>query len=314
MSDSPKLTVFCVTYNQANYIKQTIESCLAQITDFPFELVIGDDGSTDGTTEICREYAAKFPDKVFHFVRDRRISLTYKYLAQYNVIETCKACRGKYISVCEGDDYYEHPHVLQTQADFLDAHPDYGMVHGGISYYFEESKQLSRYAQGRPNIPQGNIFEELFYGNFIKNCSICMRVEVLRILQEMIETVAKWPTSDHMYWMEACARGYKIGYIDEPLSIYRVHRQSTMNTEQIGKDLKNAQSKYKIRCYFLKKYGSPYSHDELLSLYLRNARQIALNYNNSKLAARYERFLDKVMRRIYTNNEMIFQANDAIWY
>ncbi len=314
IDDNPKLTVLCTTYNHGAYIRQALESFVSQKTDFKFEVVIGDDGSTDGTSEICHEFAEKYPDIIFHFVRDRRISLTYKFLAQYNSIESWKSCRGKYISFCNGDDCFEHPYVLQKQVDFLDAHPDYGLVHGGASYYFEENQQLSPYVKGRPGIPEGNIYNDLFSGNFIKSCGVCFRIEILRIMQEMIQSITKWVTFDHMYWIEACARGYKIGYIDEPLSIYRIHRQSTMHSDQISKDIGNAKLKYKIRYYFLQKYGAPYTHDELLVFYLRNARQIALNYRKPRLAARYERFLNQALRKVYEKNEMMFQADDAFWF
>ena len=121
------VSVCSITYNQAPYIRQCIDGILMQKTNFKYEVIIHDDCSTDGTTEIIREYAEKYPDlivPIFQSVNqyqngNRSIMATFVY----------PKARGKYIAICEGDDYWTDPLKLQKQVDFLEEHPDYGMCY-----------------------------------------------------------------------------------------------------------------------------------------------------------------------------------------
>lgn len=119
----PLVSIAMTTYQHASFIKESIDSVLMQEVDFPYEICIGEDGSTDGTREICLEYARKHPDKIRLFLRDRsspaRSAFTVPYM--FNNAATFDACRGKYIALLEGDDYWLNPHKLQRQANQLEA-------------------------------------------------------------------------------------------------------------------------------------------------------------------------------------------------
>ncbi|MFQ5560247.1 MAG: glycosyltransferase [Nitrospinota bacterium] len=116
------VSVSVVTYNHANYINQCLDSILMQETDFPVEINLGEDGSTDGTREICQEYAKKHPDKISLYLRDRKdvIYISGNPTGRFNFTENLKAARGKYIALCEGDDYWTDPLKLQKQVDLLE--------------------------------------------------------------------------------------------------------------------------------------------------------------------------------------------------
>jgi len=116
-----KVSVFMITYNHGPFIGQAIESIMSQKTDFDFELVIGEDFSTDNTLAICRQYAEKYPLKIKLLPSDRNIGM------MLNTIRTLEACTGEYIAFCEGDDYWIDEFKLQKQVDFLEANPDYSM-------------------------------------------------------------------------------------------------------------------------------------------------------------------------------------------
>ena len=117
-----KASIVCVTYNQAKYIRRAIGSFLTQKTDFPFEIILADDCSTDGTSAICDEYAAKYPDVIRHIRGD------YNVGGVENERRAIDAAQGEYIAVCEGDDYWTDPKKLQKQVEFLEAHSDYSVT------------------------------------------------------------------------------------------------------------------------------------------------------------------------------------------
>ena len=131
----PLVSVFITTYQHAPFIRDCLEGVLMQKTTFPVEILIGEDESTDGTREICIEYAEKYPDKIRLFLRDRKTSQLYdeggKFIIRFNHKWLRKSARGKYIAVCEGDDYWTDPYKLQKQAGFLEANDDYILTAGG---------------------------------------------------------------------------------------------------------------------------------------------------------------------------------------
>jgi len=119
--ESVKVSVWMIAYNQQDFIAQAIESILNQKTTFPFEIVIGDDNSKDDTGKICKHYAEKFPGKIRYCRREPNLGM------MPNLIATLANCDGKYIAMCEGDDFWTDENKLQYQADFLEAHPDYSL-------------------------------------------------------------------------------------------------------------------------------------------------------------------------------------------
>ena len=116
-SPSPKVSVVMLTYNHEKFIAQAIESVLIQRTNFPIELVVGEDCSTDGTREIVRRYAAARPDIIRLVFHEKNVG------AYENGQDVLAACQGEYIALLEGDDYWTSPDKLQRQADYLDAQP-----------------------------------------------------------------------------------------------------------------------------------------------------------------------------------------------
>src|SRR6516164_8232942 len=115
------VSVFMITYNHGKYISEAIESIVSQKTNFEFELVIGEDCGPDDTRAICEQYAAKYPDIINLLPSDKN------YGPMGNTIRVMYACTGKYVALCEGDDYWTDPYKLQKQVDFLEANPDFSI-------------------------------------------------------------------------------------------------------------------------------------------------------------------------------------------
>ena len=156
----PLVSVLIITYQHAPFIRDCLEGVLMQETDFPVEILIGEDGSTDGTREICIGYAEKYPDKIRLFLRNRETSNYYDKKSgrtiRFNGKWNKKNSRGKYIAVCEGDDYWTDPLKLQKQADFLESNDDYILVVGGYEILDSKTgkrekviKQIHQYDAGR---------------------------------------------------------------------------------------------------------------------------------------------------------------------
>ncbi len=131
----PFVSVCIITYNHENYIAQAIEGALIQKTNFPFEIVIGEDCSTDGTREIVFDYAKKYPNIIRVITSEKNVGMIN------NFIRTLNVCKGKYIALCEGDDYWIDPYKLQKQVDFLEANPDCSLCfHNAFKIYENSTK------------------------------------------------------------------------------------------------------------------------------------------------------------------------------
>lgn len=117
------ISVIVVTYNQEETIGRTLDSILCQEVSVPFEIVIGDDASTDGTSAICREYAARYPDIVRYHRRERNLGLVDNYF------QCLKDCQGEFIADCAGDDFWIRKDKLQMQYDVISRDPDVALVH-----------------------------------------------------------------------------------------------------------------------------------------------------------------------------------------
>lgn len=119
----PLVSVLVTTYNQENYIVQAIESIMMQVCNFSFEIVIGEDCSTDNTRQICIELQKKYPEHLRLILNPQNEGLIKNF---YN---TLSHCRGKYMAECAGDDFWNDPYKLQKQVDILENDPAIVLVH-----------------------------------------------------------------------------------------------------------------------------------------------------------------------------------------
>ena len=137
----PLVSIICTAYNHGPFIRQCLDGFMMQKTNFPFEVLIHDDASTDNTAEIIREYEDKYPDIIKpiyqtenQYQKGIKIGVTYLY----------PRAKGKYIAECEGDDYWTDPLKLQKQVDFLEVNLDYSMCSHSYLEYYQENNLLSK--------------------------------------------------------------------------------------------------------------------------------------------------------------------------
>lgn len=132
----PLVSICCITYNHSKFIRQAIEGFISQVTDFDFEIIISDDFSNDDNRKVISEYksAGRYEFKLLF--DDRNIG------AKQNFDKTIAAARGRYICICEGDDYWNDALKMQKQFDFLETHPDYSMVWHRFNKLFEHGGMI----------------------------------------------------------------------------------------------------------------------------------------------------------------------------
>jgi glycosyltransferase involved in cell wall biosynthesis len=134
------VSICCIAYNHEYFISDTIEGFLKQKTSFPFEIILHDDASTDRTQEVIFGYASKFPDLIIPILqKENQFKKGIKPLQ--NIV--FPMARGKYIALCEGDDYWTDEYKLQKQVDFLEGHEDYSLCVGGYRTLREDSGEIS---------------------------------------------------------------------------------------------------------------------------------------------------------------------------
>jgi glycosyltransferase involved in cell wall biosynthesis len=222
IGEKMKVSVFIVTYNHEKVIAQTIESALMQKVNFEYEIVIGEDYSTDNTRQIVINYQEKYPNKIHLLLPEKNLG------AHKNFINTLQACQGEYIAYLEGDDYWTADNKLQKQVDLLDDHPEYTMCFHNVFCFREDN-------QAPPGILnyQKSVYtiEDLLISNFISSPSVMYRARVVKEIPTWFEelSIGDWPF--HILH----AQQGNIGYIDEVMAAYRIHSQGAWSSK--SKDL-----------------------------------------------------------------------------
>ena len=141
MTGDPLVSIRCLVYNHEPYLRQCLDGFVMQKTTFPFEAIVHDDASTDGSAAIIREYAEKYPDII------KPVYETENQHSKHDgsigrIMDAAIHPSAKYIAQCEGDDYWTDPHKLQLQVDFLESHPDYSL---SVHEYTEWDEEKGAY-------------------------------------------------------------------------------------------------------------------------------------------------------------------------
>jgi glycosyltransferase involved in cell wall biosynthesis len=210
-----KLSVAIITYNHERFVAQAIESVLAQKVNFDYEIVIGEDSSTDCTREIVMDFARRYPERIVPLIRDQNLG------GARNLTATLAACRGQYVALLEGDDYWTSVDKLQLQVDILEDHPDRALCCHRVRTLNESG--TAEFEVFPPHAAGPYSVEDLLRGNFVMTCSAVMRRDLLGPPPHWYfkTNVGDWPL------FAMVARHGKIELMDEVMAAYRVHAGST---------------------------------------------------------------------------------------
>jgi len=217
MNTKPIVSICCNTYNHAKYIKDAIDGFLMQKTFFPYEIIIHDDASTDGTRQIIKEYAERNPELIYPiFQTENQYSKKQKSISARFV---WPHVRGKYIALCEGDDYWTDPHKLQKQVDFLEVHPEYS-----LSFHAVEDFNMDTGKTGVLRYKCKNGFRTFNVNNAILIGGALLATNSMVFRSEFIRSIPEWydnaPAGDFALTLILSSRG-RIAYFDDVMSVYR---------------------------------------------------------------------------------------------
>lgn len=248
---NPLVSIRTSAYNHGPYIKQCIEGVLMQRTNFPFEYIIGEDFSNDETREIVFEYAKKYPNII------RVITADYNVGSRANGRRCIQACRGKYMAICEGDDYWIDPLKLQKQVDFLEKHPEYVMSHTSIQYYFQNQKLFvkSKDAEINAHLNDDVHAEDILFSDRyrIQTVTVVYRKDIAELVLSSDSSLYRsgcFLQGDTPLWYGLLQHG-KIHFLPEVTAIYRRNDESVTATKDIKKYMRFMLSYAELRMYLV---------------------------------------------------------------
>lgn len=216
MSNKPKVSICCLAYNHEKFIRQALDGFVMQKTNFPFEVLVHDDASTDKTPEIIREYAKKYPDiikpifqKENQFSKGKNICKNYVF----------PKIQGEYVAMNEGDDYWTDKNKLQKQVDYLDAHPDVSICFHPVRVVWEDKSQpesifpTPKYRFNKKILS----LNDLLRHNFIQTNSVVYRWR----LKGKEDLLPDGILPEDYFWHLLHAQVGKIAFLPDVMAVYR---------------------------------------------------------------------------------------------
>jgi len=231
---TPLVSIFMITYNHENFISQALEGVLMQQVNFEYEIVLGEDFSTDNTRKIILEYAQKYPNRFKLILHDKNVG------PMVNEKIVMNSCTGKYIAMCEGDDYWIDSQKLQKQVDFLEANSAYaGTAHQSTILIDNKESRVFR-----ENVPTEITVHDLIGPRLFHTASVMFRTSVLDLFLKSPAVLS----GDRLLNFCTVFTG-KIRFSDDIMCVYRLHEagiSSNATLEQMKLDLNSVSYLKKI--------------------------------------------------------------------
>lgn len=223
--ESINVSVSIATYNQVQFIGEAIQSVLDQQTDFAYEIIVGDDCSTDDTQRVILDFQARYPDKVIPLLHEKNLGGAGKY----NALSTFAVARGRYIATMDGDDYWTSPHKLQKQVDFMEAHPDCSTCFHNAQIIWEDGTYAPELVNG-PNQKEISTVADLVGETeiwFMATSSVMFRNGLLTNYPDWYHQSKSGDIPRYIL----LAKLGNIGYLPDVMSVYRKNRGGVSFTD-----------------------------------------------------------------------------------
>ena len=221
------VSIICPTYNHAPFLRRTLDGFLAQSVNFDLEILVHDDASDDATIEILSEYANDRPDIFRPFFRKQNLRNKGIALFEMYTRQLFPEAKGKYLAICEGDDYWTDPMKLQKQIDFLEGNPDFSICfhHAAIQQGDVIDNEGHHRNTGFALLERDQFsLTDLLAGNFIQNCTVVYRnlhISYPVLFDNLL--LPDWPL--HLVH----ARYGKIKYLPDIMAVHRIHNKGLWN-------------------------------------------------------------------------------------
>lgn len=253
------ISVIVLTYNQTDTLSQTLDSILAQQCSVPFEIILGDDCSTDSTQEVCKKYKARYPDKIKLVLHNKNGGVVQNWLS------CLKISKGKYITSCAGDDFWHNTDKLQLQVDFMEQNPECGILHSDFDELntFTNKTILSFNRANKFSIKEGKVQKFIFDGS-LRICAptICYRKDLIdkyipiKKYLELNFPIEDWPTN------LIISHYANVNYLDISTVTYRKGHESISNPRSYEKTIDRFTREKQMYKYLCDMFPNDLAYDE----------------------------------------------------
>jgi glycosyltransferase involved in cell wall biosynthesis len=308
--NEPLLSVAVITYNQENYIAQTLGSIIEQEHDYSYEIIVGEDCSNDGTREVLLKYKEKYPDIIKLILNEKNLGLIKNY---FNVIGHCT---GKYIMECAGDDYWL-PGKVVSQIQYMEEHPEAGMC-------YSKYKMVNDWNGHIEILPcemnkQDVTFEKLMFANPIGALTVCLRRNLVSEYVNNIDPVNKnWIGEDMPMW-RWFAYNSQIHPFDKVVAVYRCLETSVSHPKKFDKMEKIVDYRYELRMFYAELYKMPFLEDKINIMRIQDLIHYAAKYREYNKYRSYVHELPiqnikSFIKRIVGMNKFLFLLYSKILF
>lgn len=238
------VSIQCLVYNHEPYLRKCLDGFVMQKTNFKFEAIVHDDCSTDKSCAIIREYAEKYPDIIKPiYEKENQYS---KHDGSLNRIMD-NASIGKYVAICEGDDYWIDPLKLQKQVDFLESHPDFDMVRTDSNVYYQDTNITINSVFGKKLFPN---CEDTFVDYVVRPAWLATCSWLIRSPLGDYDNLPNDCFKGDLALMIYIAKRSKVKYLPEVTSVYRVLKNSASHFSDSADNIRFWKSQVNTRCYY----------------------------------------------------------------
>jgi len=316
MQNDVMVSVYCITYNHKDFIRNCLEGFIKQKTNFKFEIVIYDDCSTDGTREIIKEYIKQYPNLFIPiFPNENRASKEGFWGINMDIFARCK---GKYLAMCEGDDYWSDENKLQIQVDYMESHPDFsGCFHKSLRKDVIQNKDIS-YKPSKEelnNKTEFNIYD-CIKGYFIETVSVMYRWDIYK--EELINCFPKKILNGDSYFINFFALHGKIGYIDKLMSVKSVGEQGVWNNNKVSIEQRDVKYAYEIVNFpiqinkLFQQYNPKLVNNESPKIVLRNVLNSAIDIKKYDTVKSLAEAFPEILKNALDDSQIKNQLNKKI--
>lgn len=296
MNSTPLVSVIVITYNHAPYIERCLLSILEQETNFDFEILVGEDCSTDNTAEEIRKIERKFPGRLNCFYRNPNLGM------MENFYDLLKRSQGKFLAFLEGDDIWIDKNKLQSQADFLQTNRDYGLMHTDYDLIYLHKNYSKKNVWGniyRQKAHDGDIYREMLLGKALGiNINTAMIRSALLRDNEVANKVIQQSFIIGDVPIALCAAAQsKIGYFPRSTLLRQVPLESASQTKGYVQTLKFKTEAFRVNLFFENEVRSAEAASAITSNMFKTAMNIAFNYNQKDDFLHYFRCLSLSQKR-----------------